>query len=269
MMGVTGALVRQHLREHRLSLLLWASASARAAFAVASTAEAVADPRLLREWLGQLPEEMQRLLGRVPDYENAVDCFVSFKWLYLMPLIGALFGSTGALGVIARDVERRTADFVLSLPVTRARLLASRFAALAIGMGSVYLAAYLGLVATLWAQGMHGSFGRYAAFYAGSWCVALAFAAAALRLGLGGRGYGAAMRWGVLLAVGAFLLDVVNRVAAGPREVGWVVLYGLVDAQEVVGRGAFPWGAVLAGLAATGLLVGWSSRVFGRMRVAA
>lgn len=267
--GVPALLVRQHLREHRLPLVLWSLAAALTAFAVASTAEAVADPRLLREWLGQLPEEMQRLLGRVPDYENAVDCFVSFKWLYLMPLVGALFGSTSALGLMARDIERRTADFALSLPVTRSRLLGARFAALALGMGAVYAAAYVGLVGTLLAQGMDGSFGRYAAFYLGSWCVALAFSAAALRISLGRRGYGAAMRWGVLLSVGAFLVDVVNRVAAGPRAVGWVVLYGLVDAQEVVGRGAFPAAAVTAGLGAAGLFLGWSLRAFGRLRVSA
>lgn len=263
------ALTRQHLREHRLPILLWSVTAAFLSYTVASTAKAVADERLLRAFLGQIPPPALKIMGSPNAYRNLIDYFISFKWLGIMPLLGAVFGATAAMGVIARDIEKRTADFLLSLPVPRPFLLAARFTAVGLGLFLLYCASFLSLWAGMARAGLPGSFARYAMYFAGNYCVALAFAAAALLVSLTVREYGPATRYAVILVLGAFSLDVANRILQGPRLFSRILLYGFVYTEETVGRGAFPVAAVVAGLAVTAALLALSMFVLEKKQIPA
>jgi ABC-type transport system involved in multi-copper enzyme maturation permease subunit len=261
--------MRQHLREQRLAILVWAAMAALMSVIVAGTAPAMADPRLMKQFIAQLPEPALNLIGRPDSYTSLLDYYIAFKWLGIMPLLGSVFAATSAMGIIARDIDRRSADFPLSLPVSRACLLSARFAAQAMGLSVLYFGAFIALSLRLVSQGSDGSFVRYALYFGGCYCVSLAFAAGALLLSLTLRAYGSAARYAVLLTVGAYLLEVLNRLLQGPKVVGWFVLYGFTRTEDAIGLGAFPVGAVSAGLGLAALLLWLSARVFAQKQIPA
>ncbi len=268
-MKAFSALARQHLREQRLPILIWAAMVALISSMVAGTAPAMAQPQLMEGFLRRLPAPTLNLIGRPNSYLSLLDYYIAFKWLGLMPLVGSVFGATAALAIIAKDIDRKSADFPLSLPVSRTLLLTARFTALAVGLSFVFVAAFVGLWLRMTLDGLEGSHARYAVYFVGCYSVALAFSAGALLISLTLRTYGAAARCAILLVVAAYLLDVLNRLIQGPEGLGWLVLYGLARTENVIGAGVFPVGATVSGLSIAALFLWLSTRVFASKQIPA
>ncbi|MBE3575470.1 MAG: ABC transporter permease [Firmicutes bacterium] len=268
-MRVYMALGWQYLREHRLATLVWLAVTALMSYVVASTAPAVADEQLLRAFLRNLPSQVRSLFGDYLQYRNGVDYYLSYKWLQIVPLLAGIFGALEAVAVIARDIDRRTADFTLALPVRRSTVLLARFAAVAVNLALFYLVTLVALWAELWQLGLPGSVARYGALFAGQYFVSLAFASLAVLLSLVSRSYGAAVRASELVVIAAYVADLANRVAGGPTALSRIVLFGWVGTREVVGEGSFPWGAMLLGLALSAILLRLSVRVLQRKQIPA
>lgn len=263
------ALALQHLRANRLAVMVWSAVAGLMSWAIARSAPAMTDERFIRGFLAALPRQLLKILGDPGIYRNAVDYFISYKWLQAVPLLGGIFGVTAAMGIIAHEIDRRTADFPLSLPVARAFFLGARFAAVGLGLFLLYLTAFAVLWGSMASMGLPGSFGGYAMHFMGSYGVALAYAAGALCLGMTGRAYGPSLRIAVFVTTGSFLLSLVNRIVGGPAFLGWFLLYDLADTRATVGRGIFPAAAVVAGLAATAVLLALSMKIFSRKEIPA
>ena len=241
------SLCRQHLRHYRLTTAIWLFIISMMAYAVAAMAPSVVEGNSLQVILKSFGSVFQRLFGDVNAYRYPVDLFIQGKWLQFMPLLAGIFGAISAMGIMARDIDHRTADFVLTLPVRRAKVLLARFAALAFNVGLLYAGSVTMLWLGLRQAGLAGAYDGYVFFSLGHYFLTLFFAALTLFLSLVWEEYSLANRYALLGVIGLYTLYLILKGVGAPHWSTWFSLSGLVDAEQVVGRGHFPWAAVLVG----------------------
>lgn len=255
------SLCRQHLRLYRLTTMIWLAIVAMMAYFVAGMAPSVVADNSLTKILAQFPQAIRRLFGNPNAYRYPVDLFIQGKWLQFVPLLAGIFGVISALGIMAREIDRRTADFVLTLPAKRSLVLFARFTALAVNVALLYLGSIVMLWFGLRQVHLPGAIGNYVLFSLGHYFQSLFFAALTLYVSLRLDDYAAANRYSLIGVVGFYSLYLMLN-GVGASGLAKLTFFGLVNAEQVVGRGYFPWLAVLVGGLLTCLCL-WASA--GRM----
>lgn len=263
------AICRQHLREQRLATLVWVGVLAFMAYGIVSTAPSMAQNNTVVKFAETLPKSIQRLLGDMLLYKYPADVFINAKLLSFMPLLAAIFAVLSAMGIVAREVNHRTADFLMTLPVPRPKLLLSRFMSVACNVALLYGATYLILWAGLRLEGLDASFGGYAMYFVGHYVLTMLMASIALAVSLWVDDYARANRIALIITVSLFILNYANLAAQGPAWLGRIVVFGWVDSAAVVGKGLFPWSALVFGVLANALVLGLCVRSFERKQIPA
>ncbi len=100
------------------------------------------DPELLRI-LDAMPQPLLDALNMRTFNLTTVAGFLGIMYLYFA-LFGALVGALAGHGVVAREEEDRTADFTLTLPISRRRVLAAK-----LGAALTHLALFVALMGGL------------------------------------------------------------------------------------------------------------------------
>ena len=172
----------------------------------------------------------------------------------IAPLLLVVAGIGAGARAIAGEEERGTLDLLLSMPVSRRRLVLEKLGALVVevtGLGAVLWAA---LAIGSWAAGMHLSAGNLAAAAGGAVLLALAFGCIALLLGAATGRRGLATGLTAALAVAAYLLNSLaplvhalehvrkaspfyHYAAGDPLRQGFAVGHGLVLVAIAVAAG--------------------------------
>lgn len=250
-MRSTFALVKQHLVEQRLSTVIWMVVLSLLSYMVVTMAPAITSDNFLFELIKNTPEHLSRLYGNLFAYKYPVDAFLQFKWMLFIPILTTIFGILAAMGAVARDIDNHTADFALTLPITRYHLLLARFLAIAISMAMLYFVSYIMLWLGLRILDTPASLMNYAYFYTGMFFITLTLAAFTLWLSVFVDEYAKAVRLGLVIGVSLWTFSLINRIAGGPLYLSRLSLFGWVETEPVIGRGIFPWGAVFVGLALT------------------
>lgn len=103
----------------------------------------------LDEFLEAYPDEILRLFDiRTMD---SLEGFLAFElYVFGWVILLGLYLAYGAAGIVASDVEHGRADALLAMPVSRARLLAERFAALGVPILVVNLTVPVVVLAGAW-----------------------------------------------------------------------------------------------------------------------
>ncbi|MGE5599746.1 MAG: ABC transporter permease [Bacteroidota bacterium] len=240
-------LCKQHLRHYRLTTAIWLAILAMMAYFVAEVAPSVVADNNLTKLLAQFPQAIRSLFGDPGVYRYPVDLYIQGKWLLFVPLLAGIFGVISAMGIMAREIDRRTADFVLTLPVRRSLILSARFAALAFNVGLLYLGSVVMLWLGLRQADITGAIGHYLLFFLGHYFLTLFFAALTLYVSLCLDDYAAANRYALIIVVGFYALYLIVKGVGASVWVSRLTLFGLVEAEQVVGRGYPPWLAVFVG----------------------
>lgn len=263
------AVCRQYLREQRLATLVWLGVMAVLTYGVISAAPSMARDNTITQFVESMPDAIKRLMGDMLRYRHPVDVYLEAKLLSFMPLLAAIFGVLSAMGIVAREVDRRNADFVMTLPVPRSKILLARFAAVALNVAMLYAVTFLVMWAGLASEKVAASLGGYAMFFAGSFFVTMLMAASALFLSLRVEDYARANRTALIAVVSLYVLHMANVVASGPEWLSKVFLFGWVSPVAVVGDGRFPVGAVVTGTLLTGLALFAAVRAFDHKQIPA
>ncbi len=251
------------LRLQRLSLTIWTLAVVVLLAAVVGQTPAVTQDNAWQELLRNLPPAVQRITGgTLHAFARPVDAYLVAKLFNFLPLVLGIFAALSAAAVVARERDRGTIEFLLSLPLDRRRLMRQRLLVVAFGLGLLYLATWAALVVGLKAVGVAGSYGRYAVTLLGGWAVNLAQAGLVTLISLRVKEYVRAVRYGLALVVVAYLIDTALLAANVWTWLRPFLLYGLVNAGEVVRTGQVPWAALGVGLAVAGLSAWWAGGEF-------
>jgi ABC-2 type transport system permease protein len=108
----------------------------------------VADQPTMSDFLDQMPEAFRALFSTTGADMSTPAGYVQIELLSFMgPLLLLVYAITAAVSGISGEEDRHTLDLLMSAPVSRARLVLERFAALAVGI--LALAAVTGLALQL------------------------------------------------------------------------------------------------------------------------
>jgi ABC-2 type transport system permease protein len=88
---------------------------------------------LLGKFMGSMPPAMMAFLGDVKSV-GSVEGYMIYSLLIYLPLVLAIYSVTAAIGMVTAEVDGGTMEFLLAHPVRRWRILAEKFAALAVAV---------------------------------------------------------------------------------------------------------------------------------------
>jgi|GEM_PF-1357231 len=266
-------LFRQHAKTEAISTLIWALILGLVGFVTVYIWDVVMSSGSLANLEKVLQNAQGALKGLVgsggvslASVEGWMTGYVLGGWVSLLYVIfTALFVS----GMITREMDRRTMEFVLSLPVTRAQLVLSRWLVLAGSLTLLHLVHFLGVLGGMAALGQAGHPGRYALAICNALLLHLFLGTLMLLASMFIDDYG--MGTGATLGIGLGLTFFHMGTGDATGVLGSVrdlLPLSWYDVQPIVLQGQVPWGNLTALVIGTGLLLALSVWVFQRKQIA-
>ncbi|MBU2008622.1 MAG: ABC transporter permease [Chloroflexi bacterium] len=98
----------------------------------------------------KMPESIKAMAG-LQDLPSGIglslEAFVAAEFLSSWAAVVVIYAIFAAGGIVAREVERGTMDLILAQPLSRTRLVLSKFAVFLAGVGIIAMGSFLGFLA--------------------------------------------------------------------------------------------------------------------------
>lgn len=202
-------------------------------------------------------------LGTLPGW---IEGYLLGGWINLVFLV---FTGLFVAGIVTREMDRRTMEFLLSLPVSRTQFIVSRWLGMALALGILHLAHYGGIAAAVAVVGQQVPMGRVLLAEFNSLLLFLALGSVLLVVSLFvddyGRGVGAVLGLGIGLYF--FYLGAENSTGF-TKTLRTALPFARFDQVAIIEQGTVPTGdlLVLGAIAAVGLAL--SVLIFRRKQIA-
>lgn len=260
-------LFRQYFRQQLVGLLIWLGIAFLLVLAMTSVASSMVENGMESLTKG-LPEAFKQMIGIVEGL-SPVDAYMAMKAGPTVAVLLALYAVLLALGIVTREVDRRTIDFLLAMPVERRQVLLARSAVLAVNTAIMAAAVWATIYLDLTRQGLTTDFAAYAVLLLNCWLVALALGALCLLSSMWLDDYSLGVKLWVGVAAGGFVLEYVLKAMGVSRWARFWSPFSFVDAPAVIHTGSMPLADVLILVAVILLGFGLSLPVFERKQVSA
>ncbi|MBO4276988.1 MAG: ABC transporter permease subunit [Clostridia bacterium] len=238
---------RHELKRGRTAWLIWAAAlSLLLAICIFLFPEMASQTDTINEMFASMGSftsafGMDKLdFGTLPGY-FAIECG------NVLGLGGALFASLLAASMLCKEEKERTAEFLLSHPVSRTRVVAEKLAALYAQITALNIAVCLVSVGSMAAVGEEVPWKSVsllclACFLLQCELAAVCFGVSAfIRRGSAGIGIGAAIL--------AYFLNIIGNIADSAKFLKYITPFGYCDGAEVVSSGKLDGIKLLVGAA--------------------
>jgi len=117
------------LKAYRKSIIIWScSMAALASFYIIMFSGIASDIETFKTLLKNMPEVVRKLLSIYVDSISTLEGFYSFVFVYIV-LCGAIQAMNLGVSIISKEVREKTADFLLTKPVSREKILTSKLLA--------------------------------------------------------------------------------------------------------------------------------------------
>ncbi|MEW6033917.1 MAG: ABC transporter permease subunit [Chloroflexota bacterium] len=138
-----------NLKSSRVGIITWSILIALYGLLVMYLYPAMKNATGIAEYIQNLPEPLKEAIGitqlLTPEGIYPLKSFVAVEFLAWAPVFVAIYAIFAAGNIAAKEVEMGTMDLLLSLPVSRTRLLASKFAVFITGLLAIQAASMAGL----------------------------------------------------------------------------------------------------------------------------
>src|SRR5450756_1912991 len=135
------ALISELAARTRVSLIWWVVGTLALVAYVALVYDSIGSLDELSRLYEGYPPAIRKLVGDVDI--GTLNGWIQVEFMSWFPLILAVYGGIYAAGSVSKEIEQRTADFLLGLPVTRRQFVMSR---LLVGLGNMLLICVLAFV---------------------------------------------------------------------------------------------------------------------------
>lgn len=117
------------LKAYRKSTIIWAcSMAALAAMFIFIFSSAAGELESVKKVMESMPEAFRKVLSIYVDSISTLEGFYSFVFVYVV-LCGAIQAMNLGTSVLSKELSEKTADFLLTKPVNRERILTSKLLA--------------------------------------------------------------------------------------------------------------------------------------------
>ena len=197
------------LRDLRRGFLWWTVGLVGMAALMVSVYPTVRGNAALNKLVQNYPEALKGFFGfgGELDYTSASGYLGIELFSFMVPLLLLIAAIAAGSGAIAGEEDRGTLELLLSLPVSRTRVVLEKFFALAVESTGLGLVLWLSLWVGARAVGMHIAATRLAAATAGAVALAVAYGAIALLVGCATGRRGLAIGLTSAAAVAAYLVN--------------------------------------------------------------
>lgn len=255
-------IVRHELRQGRMALLIWtASIGAMAALCVALYPQMRGEMEAMGAMFSDMGAftqafGMDRLnVGTLPGF-YAVECGS------IIALGGALYASLEGAGALAKEEKEGTAEFLFAHPVSRARVLTEKVAALLVRvlvMNVLLFACCCGAMLAIGESVPLGDLVRlhtaYTLVQAELACVCFGLSAFVTR-GAQGAGLG--------LAAAMYFLNLIANISDKAKALKLITPFAYAEGADIVTNGALDGGRILLGIAVAAVAVAAAYAFYGR-----
>ena len=108
----------------RVALFWWMIGTVAMGAYVVGVYDTLGNVEDVADFYEQLPPALREFIGDADI--STIDGWLQVEFMSWVPLILAIYGGIFAAGSVSREVEQRTVDFMLALPVSRVQFIASR-----------------------------------------------------------------------------------------------------------------------------------------------
>jgi ABC-2 type transport system permease protein len=171
-------------------------------------------------------------------------------------LIPVLYAVIVALSIVTREVDRRTVEFLLALPVQRTQVLLARVAVMAVNVTVVIAGIWAVLRFDMPAQGYEGSWAHLDVLFINIWLLAFALGSLTLAASMWVDDYSVGVKLFLGIVVLGYFMEYVLRAATVSRAGRVISPFSYVDISGVMRTGSISAGnavvlavAIVAGLA--------------------
>jgi ABC-2 type transport system permease protein len=217
-------MIAKTLREYRRSLVAWTiGLVAYLAMYISVYASVSASPEVYGPAaMAKFPASMRDLLGGLDDFTTGAGYLQSTVYQLFLPFLFLVCGMLVANRALAQPEEAGTLELMVTLPITRGRLVLERFAALVAGLVGVSAVTLLATWAMAEAVDMGVAFGRILAAQTGVLLIGLFFAAVTLLVGAATGRKGAAMAVTGVWAVLGYVVVTIGRSVDAVAWLKWI-----------------------------------------------
>lgn len=258
----------QQFKAQFAGLLIWGAGAIGLVAMIASTAPSFTKDDNALKMLESMPESLQRMMGFVPGL-SMIDLFVATQVGKTMALAVALYAVMLSLNAITREVDRRTIDFLLSLPVKRTEVLLARAGVMLVNSGIITAIMVIGLQVSLRAQGLEGDWGGYNLIFLNVWLLAVALGSITLLASLWIDDYSLGVKAMLGLVSAGYFLEMVMKAVALSRTARLISPFSYVDPHLILKHGALPVLDTAILVVVSVLCIGLSLPVFERKQITA
>lgn len=225
-------LFRQFFVSHIKGLLIWMAVGAAMALALTRSIATFVEGGIFEA----MPASMLALYGDFTGM-NVVDVYLTIAVGKGTVLIPTLYAVIMALSIVTREVDRRTVEFLLALPVQRMQVLLARLGVLAVNVTLVNASIWAVLRFDIAAQGYTGSWAHLDVLFVNLWLLCMALAAICLAASMWIDDYSVGVKLFLGLATLMFFLEYVFRGANLSRAIRLITPYSYADLAMVMRNG--------------------------------
>lgn len=219
-----GSVFHRTWREQRRALWGWSGGITALCVVMLSIYPTVHGNKIFHDLMKAYPEALRKIFN-ITDYTSGSGYLRAEVFSFMAPLLLSIFAILWGSDLIAGEEERRTIDLLLATPVTRGRILAEKWGALALGTAllSAILELVLGLAGPLFR--LHIGWSLLSAEVIGSGLFALFCGTCALALGAATGSRGLSRGVVAAIAVLMYLLSTLSAIVPWLRSVKWLSIW--------------------------------------------
>jgi ABC-type transport system involved in multi-copper enzyme maturation permease subunit len=246
-------LARDLLARSRVALGWWALGLLAMGAYVVLVFDSIGSLEDLRRLYEGYPQAIRELIGDVDI--STLNGWIQAELMSWVPLVLAIYAGIFAAGSISREVEQRTVDFVLGLPLSRSGFIGSRLLVGMVNMALICLATFVLLLVMVAVVGHTPDADRYALALANAFVLASALFCGYVLIAtfVDEQARVTGITLGITLVM--YIATAALKAAGAPDVVRWLMPFEHYHAAEAMSRGTLPVLPMVA-LAVAGVLAG-------------
>lgn len=223
----------------------------------------------LTSLLEQLPPSLRAFMGGTAEMVTMNGWVTSQVFRTLAPLLLTLYTALGTLSILTKEMDGRTMDFLLSLPVRRSQVLLSRFLVLACNLGILH-AVLLGCVGMgILLLGYQPDWQAYGLMSLNGYLVQLALAGLLLTATVFVDDYNRGLFTTIGAGLGLYFLPLAIESGSSLSWLRRLSFFAYAQPDEVIRAGAIPWADAVPLAVACVVLTVLAVRLFERKQLSA